>query len=487
MVNNNYLNESLVEAQSASHLMDTINSVQQEEKNSSAKVELFFSFDMVDSTAYKAKNENWASALTKQVSYIIDAVTEKILGATLWRIIGDELVFACEINNKDEVFQIVESIYDILLVNQSRANEDNKERCKEENSKTFDTTAAAWIAPVIRYGNIVPECIDKYNNIRMDYKFEDRTIHEFLGTDIDTGFRIKKETERRRLVISYELALLLNERTEYSSRLNIITYKTLKGVWDEKPYPIIWYYDAKKHDGIPFDKSFAYYESIASGYAQEYFKNMEQHSGCIPLHLIQPANEALGKVCSDLEKREKIEYIREVLERPGGKSSGNNDFRESSLELHFAAVCCDVDNKKIMILRRAGREVLDAKWEFGCAKANAEDHIEDIIEKTYKDRFGLTIEVMRDTSRTEVRAKPIALYEYPESGNNHKGVIVVAKIKSGLGFVEEFIKKSGRYDDVKWLSEADAEEFKYDAVPDLKNSMKKVFDNWESFFCKEDR
>ena len=52
MVNNNYLNESLVEAQSASHLIDTINSVQQEEKNSSAKVELFFSFDMVDSTAY---------------------------------------------------------------------------------------------------------------------------------------------------------------------------------------------------------------------------------------------------------------------------------------------------------------------------------------------------------------------------------------------------------------------------------------------------
>lgn len=71
-----------------------------------------------------------------------------------------------------------------------------------------------------------------YDNIFKKYRINDsQQINEFLGQDIDTGFRIKKETQDRRLVISVELAKILSDKTEYLSRLNIITYKSLKGVW----------------------------------------------------------------------------------------------------------------------------------------------------------------------------------------------------------------------------------------------------------------
>jgi len=257
-------------------------------------------------------------------------------------------------------------------------------------------------------------------------------------------------------------------------------------VWGGKPYPIIWYYDSSKHGNVPFEESFTYYESIASDYAQEYFKNIEQHSGCIPKHLIVDKCKAIGKIGIDIGNDKKIKYIKELIKHPGGKPSRNNDFCENRLELHFAAICCDVMNKKILILRRAGREVLDAKWEFGCAKANAEEHIEDIVERTYKENLGLTIEVIKDISRSEGRAKPIALYEYSEGENNHKGVIIVAKVIGGEEAVGTYIKKTGRYDKFLWLSESEVDCFYEDTVQDLKESMKNVFDNWKKYFTEEE-
>lgn len=282
------------------------------------------------------------------------------------------------------------------------------------------------------------------------------------------------------------MAYLLNERTEFSSRLNIITYKTLKGVWNGKPYPVIWYYDSNKHNGVAFEESFTYSESIASEYANEYFRNKEQYSGGIPKYLIIDTNKAIGKVCSDLGLNDKIKNIKEIIQRPSRTSSGNNDFREDRLEMHFAAICCDVPKKRVLILKRAGREVMDAKWEFGCAKANAEDHIEEIIKKNYEQKFGLKIDLVKDLDRIEgEQIRPIALYEYTENENIHKGVIVVAEIQEGAEFIETFIKKTGRYNGVLWLSEANIDEFDEDSVPDLKDSIKKVFKNWDNFFKKE--
>lgn len=197
--------DALIEAKSAFERIDKINNLTQEGKNSSARVELFFSFDIVDSTAFKVVHTDWAQKIVKQVSRIIDAVTGRIIGATLWRIIGDELVFAYEINDIEDVYQIIDAIYEILIDNQSNYCGDSNKNLKEDlSSATFDTKAAAWIAPVKNCSNGVPGDLPNYDNIRMDYKFENRKIHEFLGTDIDTGFRIKKETERRRLVVSYD-------------------------------------------------------------------------------------------------------------------------------------------------------------------------------------------------------------------------------------------------------------------------------------------
>ena len=50
----------------------------------------------------------------------------------------------------------------------------------------------------------------------------------------------KKETENRRMVISFELAYILAKDTDYLKNIHIITYKTLRGIWQNRLYPIIW-------------------------------------------------------------------------------------------------------------------------------------------------------------------------------------------------------------------------------------------------------
>lgn len=52
-----------------------------------------------------------------------------------------------------------------------------------------------------------------YDNIQTEYESDGSNIPivEYLGRDIDTGFRLKAYTQRRRLIVSFELACLIAE------------------------------------------------------------------------------------------------------------------------------------------------------------------------------------------------------------------------------------------------------------------------------------
>ena len=61
-----------------------------------------------------------------------------------------------------------------------------------------------------------------------------------------------KQTRERRMTVSFELAYMLSGRDEYNERMQIITYRSLKGVWGGKVYPVIWYYDKSMNENIEF-------------------------------------------------------------------------------------------------------------------------------------------------------------------------------------------------------------------------------------------
>lgn len=103
-----------------------------------------------------------------------------------------------------------------------------------------------------------------------------------MGRDIDEGFRLKGYTQDRRLVVSFELAYIL-ECLGKKKELYIMDYVRLKGVWNNSLYPIIWFHNAETAKNIygniddkmhqyTFAGSFRYDETDDNRIVSQYFE-----------------------------------------------------------------------------------------------------------------------------------------------------------------------------------------------------------------------
>lgn len=465
-----------------------------EENQVSRTVEIFFSFDIVNSSSYKDVNYfNWQIVLTSLLTSIQTDITKELPEAQLWRVLGDEIIFFVTIRNIDEVYTTIDAIYKVLVSSNMKLKNGSffngifeKIKGKDinliQNNNILGIKAAAWLAVVLK-----GQEVNQYDNIFKKYNInENQQINEFLGRDIDTGFRIKKETQERRLVLSIELAKILSSRTEYLSKLNIITYKTLKGVWKNRLYPIIWYHDEKISE-VSFENSFYYDETTYSQLSMEYFLNREKDMGNLASFMYLNVNKALEKVIKDQKLEDKMNYIYNVIDdTKDDVKAVEEEFDNKLLEFHCAAVCCDVENKKVLIVKRKNRKIYSGLWEFGCAKANIEQNLCDSIVSDYKNDFGIDISVICDEKREDKEPKPIALYQVDKVEKLQKGVIVMAEIISNIdkvdGIIRETIQMKQKHEKYKWISEEEVDSFNEGAIQDFKDTLKKIFSLWDEFF-----
>lgn len=192
-------------------------------------VEMFFSFDIVNSSSYKTLNfTGWSQVIITLFARIQERVAKKMPSAEMWKILGDEVIFIVSLLEKQDIFIYIDSVFEILnqTVSQLKTGtffEDQELRGLDQNllkmQNIISLKAAAWIAIIGE--EIKPE---KYDNLMKRFKLQEGyEIFEFLGNDIDTGFRIKENTQDKRLVISYELAYILSKNTDYLKNINIIT------------------------------------------------------------------------------------------------------------------------------------------------------------------------------------------------------------------------------------------------------------------------
>ena len=98
-----------------SDAVEEINRSIKNEKKGSRYVEIFFSFDIVNSSLYKDTNYfGWQSVLTTLLTDIQKEVTKEIPEAQLWRVLGDEIIFFVTIRDVDEIYSTIDAIYRIL-------------------------------------------------------------------------------------------------------------------------------------------------------------------------------------------------------------------------------------------------------------------------------------------------------------------------------------------------------------------------------------
>lgn len=479
-----------------------------EEQEHSSKVNLFFSFDIVNSTMYKMMTANWPLVIRGLLEDIRARIIkiQDLSSCFLWRVIGDEMVYVLPLESEEQLKLAVDAIFEVtqrisislksgkffdLLTNQSlQKGEINI--LKTQNK--LSVKATAWIAAINE------KLISPYDNISFYYEASanSQILREYLGRDVDTGFRLKEYTQDRRLVINMELACMLLKWGK-SNNMHVMDYVRLKGVWNEALYPVIWYYDAaivsscyKNVTGedvnITFANSFRYDETDKNVIVNKYFKrgksknkNQEKQFEEIEFSSnMYKIEKALPKILVDRNLKPKIEYIEELLS--GDVEIQNSNSFVNPLELHCAVVCCDTSDKKILISQRcAERDNNPGKWEFGCAKVKSDKTMVECIVDYYKTAFGVTIELVLDKLRNEKQPLPIAVYEITKQPNIKKGIIFIAKVISDIK-PEEFRPESA-HTCIKWVSQDEANEIKEEeAITDFRNTFNKVFNNFDDYF-----
>ena len=140
-----------------------------------------------------------------------------------WKAVGDELIYEIPVRGRRELHDVT-----IAFLQAIRELDGKFGNRSEGGAAGLRIKGAAWVAgfPV--------------RNREIKLPPDDRP--DFLGPDMDTGFRIAKCTRSGMLVVSVEMAELLGEGQGQFESMNgqIVGWVKLKGVWNDQRYPVIW-------------------------------------------------------------------------------------------------------------------------------------------------------------------------------------------------------------------------------------------------------
>ncbi|MBW4862149.1 MAG: hypothetical protein KZY55_15720 [Paeniclostridium sp.] len=476
------LNESLNE--SFSRVLENLKKSYGKKKTSdSIDTVMFISFDIVNSSLYKSSNySGWFKVIYSLLNYVYTTIVKDIKEIKLWRTIGDELVFVVNIYKIDELGEYTQIIYEALIEINKYIK--NGELFKDTNdgiddlieNNLLELKATAWIARVSEIksdddlnknitGNI---CYYYDNKINIINNSDNREkFREYQGKDIDLGFRIaSKNTIARKLLLSVELAYILSESDKFNQKLHIVGYNKLKGVWNGRPYPIIWYHDAYVAE-CKIEESFAYDEDEdeTNPIVYNYFKRKE--SDKIRDRISSSAKVELKKVIKDRNLQNKIDKIKECIEESNKVEKKALDIRaEEKLEVHCVAVCLNKEGNKVLMFKRACSEDVrfEGCWDFGCAKVIGGWTFRETLETEYKKFSNLDIDVKYPFKDYN--------FEDKDTGVTIPGIRYIASVKNES---EIDLKNKKKYVEFKWV---DLNEFNQ-----MQNDKKEgsPFINYEEF------
>ena len=211
---------------------------------------LFISFDLVNATEYKIRNHSWHKTFQNFYQEITERTCSKdgpLGNSKVWKFIGDEVLFYLKVTNKNELFQSLPYLSKVVT-----QIENKLEKKSDYYDKLFIKTTL-WIADVtdeknlnyktsisnIKATNVIftPPC-GHNSNLFINHP-------DFIGFEIDLGFRISKYAHKNVIVVDAKLSYLLYKHRDLlkdtNQNLRIIRFEILKGIWRNHKYPIIWY------------------------------------------------------------------------------------------------------------------------------------------------------------------------------------------------------------------------------------------------------
>ena len=432
------------------------------ENEHSPKVFIFTSIDLVNSTYYKQEDKNWPTVFSEFFGIVETEFKRKNKNIHVWKYVGDEVLFYEEVNSIESLLKSPSETFRNMEISQQRLYETQKE-CKNK----LYLKATLWIASTKHVSDSQNKHI---NNVLPELS---ESVIDFIGADIDEGFRISKFSSQNKLVLDSSLAYILykekpkvNRLCDYNveDRIKIVDYKRLKGIWSNRLYPIIWYH---KNWSNPTNM-FLY----------------DEHENCEIANTLRSSNfstnniSQLDKILEEVNlKDSKIKTIYDIISECDELHLPDHPAIHNLLELHCVAVCINPSTGQALIAKRSThKNSNNGLWEFGCAKALKTLPIVESLENEYKKDFNINIEVFVDSGRSDdCQPIPLAVYTINKENKIHKGIIFLAKI------IDPTINilTTEKHSEFRWISKSELNNFNEPTIPDFKDTLEKAFELYE--------
>lgn len=222
---------------------------------------LFLSCDLQNSTQFKQKGaREWVATFlafyTEFPSLLATRIAEcyPVLQGrlSLWKAIGDELIFSILINSEKDCSDAVDAWTDTML-------EFESQHLLPKTSMTLKGGAFLATVPAPDRRVAVPRTVQisdggsqldaeqtneaMLNTTDTEGKFVINFAMDFVGPSIDTGFRVLKFAARGYFVLTVEVAHLLfkhynDDKDKRDREAYLLGTHSLKGVWGSRPYPV---------------------------------------------------------------------------------------------------------------------------------------------------------------------------------------------------------------------------------------------------------
>lgn len=375
---------------------------------------IFLSFDVVNSTAFKSLNPYWAKTFSIFRDYTSKYMSESFrekhdvendeldycnLKYYSWKNLGDEVIFMFPNPNPSELYKLPNTCWRVLdQVDKSLDTPTEKSPIK------VSVKATLWIADIDSKEYLLAKRFEEYNKNKKieetEPSFSERNINisindiehnaiDFLGPDIDTGFRLSHYSNHNKVTIDARLAWILSNIMEKHKRPNyirncakIVSYKKLKGVWNEKPYPIIWYMPEWKNENLFYYDEEIIEDSIAAEIIKKNYNFID-----------------INKLESILSDAKQLDYSNELLKKLESKNGRKIKSLErifdynKQIELHLICLCIN-EFKEVLALKRTNDRVnLPGVIDFGCTYLKQDKTIKESLINGYLSKIGTEIKL----------------------------------------------------------------------------------------------
>lgn len=425
---------------------------------------LFASFDLVNSTKFKSEDNKWPVVISQFYTMAVREVQKDQSGFKVWKFVGDEVLF----------FKIVRSI-EALAADIQRlyaANwsiNDALVGAFPHTRYNLSVKSTVWCAlcTQLQSGELEAALNDPPSNVLITDIVSEVTQRDFIGPDVDVGFRIAKYAHRNVLTVSAELTgLVLGHATGATinfENFRVISLQRLKGIWNERHYPIIWY--SEKWSEI---KNTFYYDQIFEDGFRDASAASDGKRDFTPVRDILEQTGHLPSVAAMFDA---------MASAPSSDELPPSYQIEAAkvAEVHCVAVCISDSGKALIAKRPASKRTLPGAWEFGCAQLRMGLGFEDAIREAYKEDFSITLGGISNL--------PVASYEIQGKGKKVPGIIFAASVTNAQTSKRKF--SESKHSEVRWITEAEIADYPAgECVPDFSSSLRAAFEYWRANFKK---